>query len=374
MNKLKHFFLISFLILILVGCAEQKLLEQVGMSTLLGYDLSDDNQLLLSAVIREVNPEYQSNVQVITAKNKTSRGALSDINRKTSKKVMTGQMRVVLFGEELASEGIGHYIDTLSKNSETSGNLLIAIVEGETNSLLEYDFQNIEDVGSHIFKLLEHNIKNEQMISSTLHEVARDYYSIGRDIAIPILKREDETIEISGVALFNAGKMVGKLPAEDSFYVKLSRELYESALFETTIPRDSLPASQTTHSDQNVPIVLDTINTEKKVKLIDPGTPEYTVEIEVFGRLLEIEAEMNLDKQKNVKLLEEEIGKSISKDLEKVLVICQEVNSDVFGLGEYYRSSVRNSKLTNENWKKLYPQAKVNIKVNFKILRSGSFE
>ncbi|MGE6488899.1 Ger(x)C family spore germination protein [Paenisporosarcina sp. NPDC076898] len=374
MKKLKLSIIVLSVFFILIGCAEQKLLEQIGLTTLLGYDLNDEDKLSTTAVIRQVNPEFQSDVVIITAVNDTARGARAEINKKTSKKIMSGQMRVVLFGEELANNGIGHYIDTLLKNSDTSGSLFIALAEGETKSLLEYQYQDIDDIGTHIFKMLEQNIKSEQMISSNLHEVAHDYYSPGRDIAIPIIKREKEIVEISGVALFNKGKMVGKISSKDSFYVKLSRDLYESAMFETTIPKDSLPVSQTKDSQDRIPVVIDTIHTKKEVKLINPQTAEFDMNLTINGRLLEIEANMDLDNPQNVKRLEKEIGKSISQDLAKVLGYCQEVDSDVFGLGEYYRSSVRHSNITHEKWHEMYKEAKVNIKVDFTILRSGIFE
>lgn len=374
MKPMKVMFIFILLLITIAGCAEQKLLEQVGLTTLLGYDLGENDKLSTTAVIRQVNPEFQSNVEIVTAENETARGSRAEINRKTSKKIMSGQMRVVLFGTELAEEGIAHHIDTLSKNSDTSGGVIVAIVEGETKSLLEYPYQEIDDIGTHIYKLLEQNIKNEQMISSSLHEVAHDYYSLGRDIAVPIIKRDKELVEISGVALFNKGKMVGKLSTEDSFYVKLSRDLYDSAMFEITIPKESLSEAQTKNSSERIPVVIDTINTKKQIKLTNTQTPEFDMHITVNGRLLEIEANMDLDNPKNVKKLEEEIGMSIAKNLERVLLFCQDVDSDAFGLGEYYRSSVRHSKLTNEKWHEMYKGAKVNINVDFTILRSGIFE
>ncbi|WP_342434065.1 Ger(x)C family spore germination C-terminal domain-containing protein [Neobacillus sp. FSL H8-0543] len=41
------------------------------------------------------------------------------------------------------------------------------------------------------------------------------------------------------------------------------------------------------------------------------------------------------------------------------------------GLGEVYRASVRHSKLTKEKWHKMYKNAKVNVNVDFKMMRSG---
>jgi spore germination protein len=72
-----------------------------------------------------------------------------------------------------------------------------------------------------------------------------------------------------------------------------------------------------------------------------------------------------------MKLIETEIEKSMKKDIEKLIAYCQSKNSDVLGLGDTYRSAVRHSNLTDEKWYKMYKNAKVNIKVDFSIIRTG---
>ena len=52
----------------------------------------------------------------------------------------------------------------------------MAIVEGETETLLKYEYQNIEDIGQHIFRLIEQNVKQEYMIS--LHFIKLPMISI----------------------------------------------------------------------------------------------------------------------------------------------------------------------------------------------------
>lgn len=366
--------MILFVSVISFGCAEPKLLEQIGITTLLGYDLGKEKKLLTTAVIRQVDPDFQSNVEIVSAENRTSKGTRTEINRKTSKKVMSGQMRSILFGEELATDDIGHYIDTFAKDSTMSGSILLAVVEGQTKSLLEYQYTNITDIGQHIFKVLEQNIEGEQVISPTLHELTNDYYSAGRDSALPIIKRDDELIEISGVALFNKGKMVGKLPAEDSFYIKIFRDNYNAGTIDTFINADNLPSSFAKTAPDGIAVVLDTIQSKKNLKLVNKDTPEFDLNITVSARLLEIDNEVELGEPKNIIKLDQAISKEMERALSRVISYSQEVGSDVFGFGEYYRSNVRQSKLTHEKWHELYKGAKINVKFNVQILRVGVFE
>ena len=197
MKKFCLFILLLVLSVSLVGCAETKILERVSLVTLIGYDTGKEENVETTAVVRQVGTELQSKVAIITAENETSQGTRAKINRRASEKLMSGQLRGVLFGKEFAENGIGHYIETILRNPTISEGVIMAVVEGETRPLLEYQYPNIDEIGEHVNKLLDQNIESEQVVSSTLHEVAYDYYSPGRDIALPIIKRDKELVEIS---------------------------------------------------------------------------------------------------------------------------------------------------------------------------------
>ena len=121
-------------------------------------------------------------------------------------------------------------------------------------------------------------------------------------------------------------------------------------------------------------MVFDPIKTNKDVKLVNPTTPEFDLHLTVQARLLEIKPDINVGEPKKQEELEKAISKSLSSEISRVIAYCQEIDSDVFGYGEIYRSSVRHSKLTEEKWNELYKEMKVNVNVDFTLLRSGVFE
>lgn len=371
MRKVKSLIFLLLILLSLTGCAEQKLLESMGLTILIGYDMGEKSSLLTTAVVRQVNPEFESNIEIISAENETSKGTRAIMNRKTSKKLVEGQLRVVLYGDELANQGINNTLNALTRDSDISSGIFMAVVEGEAKTFLEYSYKNIDDIGQHIYKLLEQNIEEELVMSTTLHEVSHDYHSIGEDISMPILSREGESITISGMALFNKGEMVGVLPATDSFYLKLVRDHYDSGTFETQISTEDFEGTLMDDSPGEFSVVLDTIKSKEKLELINHEVPEFDLSIRLDARLLELNAEIDLGDPTNVVMIEKAISKSLSNEVSRVIEYCQDVNSDVFGLGQQYRSSVKNSNLTEDKWKEMYQQAKVNVQVDLKILRSG---
>jgi len=373
MKKLRHIIILLLPFIFLYGCAETNILDQVGLTTLVGYDVGKEEEIATTAVIREVNPEFQSNVEVLTTEDSTSKGNRMKSNRKLSKKIMVGQMRVILFGEELAKDDLHYYINTNLENASVSNSLYMAVVEGKTESLLKYEYKNIDDIGQHIYKLLEQNIKQEYTISPTLHEIAHDYYTTGKDIAMPILKRDGELVELNGIALFKDGKMVSTLPAKDSFYIKVVRDTFKVGIFETTLHEDDLP-STLLKSKEKIPVAFDAIQSKRDIKLVDASKTEFDLNIKMKARVLEVHKDINLGNPKKVAELEKAISKKLSKDVSRVIAQSQKVQSDVFGFGEKYRSTVRNSNLTKEKWHEMYKDIKVNVNVDFVIVRNGVFE
>lgn len=374
MKNFRFFFLLLFLPSILTGCVETNILDRVGLVTLVGYDIGKEEEMSTTSAVREVNPEFQSNVEIVTTENSTSKGNRMKTNRKLSKKVVVGQMRVVLLGEELAKDGIHRYIDSLLENPSASNGLFMAVTEGEVAPLLEYEYKNIEDIGQHIFRLLEQNIEQENMISSTLHEVARDFYTVGEDIFMPIIKQEEELVEISGIAVFKDGKMVSKIPPKDSFYVRLIGDKFKSGTFETVLHNDEIPNDLMKNKPDEIPLAFDAITSKKELKLVNANTPEFDLKLKIKSRITEIYPDVNLGDSKTVAKLEKAISKNLTKEIERVIAYCQSMDSDIFAFGEKYRSSVRNSKLTKDKWHELYKEMKVNVDIEFVIIRSGIFE
>ncbi|MET0961168.1 MAG: Ger(x)C family spore germination protein [Psychrobacillus psychrotolerans] len=374
MKNYRFYFIILFLPSLLIGCVETNILDRVGLVTLVGYDVGKEERMATTSAIREVNPEFQSNVEIVTTENSTSKGNRVKTNRKLSKKVVVGQMRVVLFGEELAKDDIHRYIDAHLENPTVSNSLYMAVAEGEVAPLLEYEYQNIDDIGQHIFRLLEQNIESENMISSSLHETAKDFYAVGEDIYMPIIKKEEELVVLSGIALFKNGKMVSSIRPEDAFYVKLIGGNYKSGTFETILTKEEIPNNLIKTKPDEIPIAFDAINSKRELKLVKQTTPEFDLNITIKARLTEIYPDVNLGDPKTIEKLEKGISKNLSKDISRVIAYCQSKDSDIFAFGEKYRSSVRNSNLTKEKWHELYKNMKVNVKVDFTILRSGVFE
>lgn len=376
MNELitfKKLILLFACIIVLVGCAEQKILERISLTTLIGFDLADDEKLSSTAVIRQINPDLESKIELQSATALTSRGTRSKIDLKTSKTIGSGQLRVVLYGEELAKVGLNENIHILKMNSEISNATYLATVEGELNDLLEYKYENISDLGQHIYQLIKFNVDKQYIISSTLHEINRDKLTFIGDYSMPILEREENTIKISGIAFFNEGKIVGKLPAEEAIYILMVKEKTHRGTLELEIPITTLEKSPSDSSEE-LPIAIDSINSKRKIELVDPAVPEFNLSIKIECRLLEVDSDMSMDNPSIIHKLEKEINKKIESEINRIIDYSHEIETDIFQFGEYYKAQNRNADMDKKKWDEMFSKMKVNVTVKTTIIRDGVFQ
>ncbi|MCP1144764.1 Ger(x)C family spore germination protein [Lysinibacillus endophyticus] len=370
--KIKNFIIVLICIIILTGCAESRILERISITTLLGYDLEEENKVTTTVTVRQVSPDDKSSVETQTNTEDTSFGTRIKVDLQTAKKVMAGQLRVILVGNELAKSGIEQPLQRNMMNSEISNSIYFAIADGTAKEIIEGEYEHITDIGQHVYNLIHHNVESQHSVSPTLHEIVRNDYSPFRDNAIPIIKKNDQVISIKGLALFQKSKMVGELSSTDTFYVIMLRDKFESGALELTLPGNTLSSTQ--DKDNKLEVGINSIRSNRSLKLVDASTIEFDINVEIKCRLVELHSNENTGEPEVTKKLEKAIAAEIEKELARVIKITQEKNSDIFGFGDVYHASVRHSGLTEEKWYEMYPNAKMNPKVKVEILRNGIFE
>ncbi|SDN41577.1 Ger(x)C family spore germination protein [Bacillus sp. OK048] len=359
-------------LLLLCGCAEPKILDKLGLVTTGAYDLGENGSILGTAVELSIKPNAANDIDILETHALTIKGNRNYGNKKASKRLVSGQLRVILYGEELLKQGKANVAETLSSDPSISDMTYLAVVDGRARDLLQIQNKHIPDIGLHIYTLMEQNTQNKMMPPATIQEILRNKYTIGKEPTMPILRKEDsKDVLFSGVALFKGSKLVGKINTEQSFYLTLLTDKYKDGSKDVVINSESPKLKGRNQRLNKTVASLDSIRSSSKIKLINKDKPEFNIETKFTARLLEITSPIDVGKPSNIIFLEKEIEKSMKKEIEKLISFLQSKNSDVIGLGDIYRSSVRHSKLTDKKWYKMYKNAKVNVKVDFNIIRTG---
>jgi len=298
-----------------------------------------------------------------------------------AKKAVSGQLRVTLYSEQLAKEGIINLVDTLARDPSIGARVYLAVSKGKAHDILRQRYPEFGNVGTYLFQTIRQNIEGESMISPTLHEFMHDYSSVGRDAILPYIEHrgnEGNELVITGGALFRKDKMVGTIPTREVFYVKLLRDKFQAGSVELSIPRDVLSKNINVNEEKTntdpVFLVIDTLASNSSFKLTNKNRPEIQAEIKLNGRLQEISEIVDLSKPELIHKIEKAVSQALTNEGSKVIAKLQNMQTDPIGFGEIYRSSVRHSNLTHSQWYELYRDAKLNLNVKLTLVRTGVIE
>ncbi|MBY0148007.1 Ger(x)C family spore germination protein [Neobacillus niacini] len=361
--------------LLLCGCAEPKVIEEIGLITASGYDPGKNGTILGTLVELKIDPVATNDVVILETESSTIRGIRNAANKKTSKGLASGQLRVILYGEGMFNKGNTGIAESLSTDPVISDLTYLAMADGKARDILQLKAKQIPDIGIHLYNLINQNTKVKIMPSATLQEVLHNHFTVGKDPVLPILKKEgNKEIAFSGVAIFKGSNLVGKISTEQSFYLTLLTDKFKSGSIDIEINSDSSKLEPINRRLNKIVASLDSIGSSSDIKLINKEKVEFDLNVNLTARLLEITSQISLGNPENIKLIEKEINKSMKKEIEKLIAYFQSKESDVVGLGEVYKSSVRHSKLTDEKWYKMLKEAKVNVNLDFTIRRTGLIE
>ncbi|WP_417900131.1 Ger(x)C family spore germination protein [Bacillus haimaensis] len=376
MRQIKLIFMLASYIL-LSGCLQQKPLEELGLVTAMGYD-KEDEQLRGTIVYYEFDPLHTNDSKMVSSLSNTIKGIRQKENLSSSRKLVSGQLRIAIYGEELAKEGIISYIDTLSRDSEVGTMVYLSVAENSAYDLINnsQQSQEITNVGTYLYDLISQNVEAESLVSPTLHEFMQCYYSEGRDPILPILDFTDDTLLIKGLALFKDEKMKGMIDIDKSFYLKLMLDPYRAGTIEIALPKKNLGTfikkrEQVQNESEKLFVSLDHLESSVDIKLEDINSTDYKINVDVVTRMQEISEDYDLGNPKALAVIEEEIGKLMKRKMEKIIEEFQSLGVDPIGFGNYYRSRVGYEKFSRKIWEGIYPEATFSIEVNTKILRTG---
>ncbi|WP_113929202.1 Ger(x)C family spore germination protein [Bacillus sp. P14.5] len=385
MKKLPLIFSILLASTLLSSCVETRYLEKQGLITGVGYDVSEKEKKIKGTIVfYQFNPSMKNLSTVISSDAETSKGIRMSANMETDHNLVSGQLRVALYGEEIAKAGINSLVDSLSRDASIGNMIFLAVASPTANEILSFQPKSQPtNMGTYLYNLMQLNIQNEVIPNPTLQEFMTSYGSVGKDPILPYLSIVKGKVGITGFALFSDDKQVGVLEREKIFYVRSLLNSLKTGTTEVEIPRDKFEKEieqaepQRNHKDEentmeeNFHITMDNIKNDYKINLVDKSIPSFDIKLELESRILEMTVPLNLSEAKVLRKLESELENSMKEEGMKVIRELQETGSDPIGFGTHYRASSRGKEVTKKIWAEKYPEAEFNLNIELKIVRTG---
>ncbi|KHF40382.1 Ger(x)C family spore germination protein [Halalkalibacter okhensis] len=358
-----------FVLFVLSGCLETRIVDEVSMVRAAAFDLDEEKGFKFTVsfpTFPEQGQEEELQQGIISATGETTKGTRISLNKQSQKPIRFGQMRLLLFSQELAEDGVENAVDAMYRDPSVGNRIFLAVVEGnDAGSVIDSDLGIGELAGVYLPDLIEQNQDTSILPPTNMHEFLFSLYNDGRDPYLPMLgQTEEDRVSVIGTALFDRDKYHSHLDLNDSFILKM--------LIDST--RQAVQQFEVEYKGEKSFVVLQQLHSDVKVNLDKTkDVPVFSIDISIQGAIEDYDGKMNLDEANIITDMEKSIEDQIEMRGEELLVLFQEAGIDPVGMGEKYRSTTRN--WDSEEWETtLYPSAEFRVQVNAEIIQSGAIE
>jgi spore germination protein KC len=372
----------------LSGCWSSKEITELMIVTGMGIDRDSDTGEY-KVTLQIINPgEIASQtkterLEVTTYQ--TTGESIYEVMRRFStevpRKMYLSHIQLVIFGEELAKEGIGKTLDFISRNHEFRTDFFILVSKGSSAedvlnvltpteaspSVSLYSAINISESiwaptkGVHLDELLNTLISEGKQPVLTGVKVNGDKDKADEVSSLEQIKPAAIT-KITGYAAFKKDRLMGWLTEKES-------KGYNYIISNITSTVGTIPCE-----DGGI-IALEVKKAKTDLQSnIRSGKPSINIKTDIEADLGEIQCDMDLTKSATIKQIEENASKQVQSLMEhSISKAKEEFKSDIFGFGEViHRQHPKAWKKMKGNWGETFQDLEISYKINYDIRRIGT--
>lgn len=365
MQKIKKTLILSEILIFALlqsGCWDQKIFEKIGFILQTGVELSENNKIVYTINMPEVDPFAEEKVEVLSTTTNLMKEAQDKLKLSSGKNIEGGKNQQLYFSKDISKNGLDEYLEYFLRSPESSLISNLVIVEGSPKELIEYskDFKDKQRPSFYVNDLLDEAIKNSFTIESKIYQFSILSHSKTIDPTATYIGYDKNGITVLGSAVFNGDKLVGTINTKQAAMLNSLRGkkgrihyMYNGKY------------AQRLESNKKNGASLEMKIKKRKVKVKTDGD-KVTIDIDLKfkGSVTEYLGPIDLSNPKDKKLFEDDVSRCISSDCSDLVSYLQEIGSDPVGFGEIMRAK-HNQYWKTKNWKDEYKRAEV--KVNAKL-------
>ena len=377
--KLKRllFILIILSTIFLTGCWSSREINTLAIAVCIGIDKTENGYLVTEQVlnpraIASKKATAESPVVIYTAEGNDLAEITRRFTTQSSRILYNGDLRMVVFGEDVAKDGIQNILDYFLRNYEYRTDFYFVIAKNSTANEVLGILTPIETVpGFSMYislKMSEEkwaamkSIRIIELVNSIIADGDNPVLTgieISQDEISPkstdILKQSGEykKLNFTGLGAFNKDKIVGWLDEDESKGYN-----YITDNVKNTIEHADY--------DSKVKITYEIINAKSRTKVYFlENKPAIEVKIKTKCNIEIVEGEFDVSAEENKQVLNKLLASKVKLFCEKALNKAQkELKTDIFGFGEaIHRKYPKVWEKFKDDWNDKFPDLPVNITV-----------
>ena len=366
---MKKVLLTSLLLLLLGGCYDYREINDMAIVSGLAI-YKGEGEEAYRAVIEIVSAKEGSQTSVspivVTQTGATISDTLSKATSASGKPLYFGHCQLLIVDYAIAQEGMKPILDFISRNYEMRLSMHVLVSKNIPYGKVFEEGEKSEVRSFQISRLIESENKQALMPNIRFFQFLKDLYEAGADGYVPLFLMDDNTPTLSGLAVFQNGKMVGELSQE---YTKtLLLGIDDTGLGRYVLKRP--------YNDPqgNVSFAIRQYNCSIEPELKDG---DLTVKIHFKGdfSITELERDQWISTEEDIKTLETQLSTDVRQkffDLVEVMRINNQF--DLFGLEKKLRhSSPKYTTFLDKYWPNVYRNAVFEINADCNIISTGRF-
>jgi len=385
-NRAALLIILAILIIPLTGCWNRRELNDLSIALAMGIDKSDDGVLLTVQIINpsEIAAQVPTTRTAVTSYSITGSTvfeALRKLTKESPRKIYLSHVRTIVFGEELAKEGIAKVLDFISRDHEFRTDFYILVArDTKATEVLNILTPSEKVPANKIYYSLKasakawaatHHVQLDELINKLVSEgnnpvltgiLVKGNTEAGKKLSNVEQVQPSTLLEIDSIAAFRKDKLVGWLNATESIGFNHIIGKVKSTIVVIPCPDGGK-------------LGVELIRTKPKVKgKIEYGKPKIDINHFVEANIGEVECEVDLSKTESIYEIEKILANEIKSKMEEAVKRAQkDFKSDIFGFGEViHRKNPKAWKELKKNWNKEFEDLEVNIKVTTRIRRLGT--
>lgn len=394
-HKWKWIFLLLCLVPLLTGCWDSHEIEKRATVLAIGIDkadkdakedevshmegdidIPDERMIELTVQIAipgriplgpQTGGAEESPVLVIHSVGHTIEDALLNIQQKVADEIFLGHLRLIVVSEEVAKGGLGRINDYLRRNPAIRRTTSLVISKEKASNYMKIK-PELERVPSlYLAEMVNSFVQLGKLPQSYLGLFWSILSSKGQETYLPYISiKEKANIQINGLAYFREDKMVGKTKPRQIgiFMAGIGDEKGGYGAY-LKIP------------EVEQVVLVHAVERKTKVKAsLKNNKPHISLKIHYECEVDEMESVNSTNlKEEHIPSLEKAFSDEITYGMKKLISETQEVKSDIFGFGEYFRAKLPDYWKKNIKrkaiWGNAYADLTYDVEVKTNIRRTG---
>ncbi|MDN4593149.1 Ger(x)C family spore germination protein [Polycladomyces subterraneus] len=356
------------LLMILPGCWDMEFIKDDRLIYSTAFDYLPDGKLMFTVTIRdsmETGGGAQQLNTVMKSVARTTRESRDLIQSMVKGKLSAYKIRIHVLGESVAKKNIYPFLDVLYRDPKSALNARICVAEGKAGEILQ-----LNNVGPYfIGETMDEMIAGEEQMTvvpkENLSSIAPVMFDHGQDFTLPMIKKAEKNVQVTGAALFHGHHMTGKLNRQESTLMLLMAGRKEK------LARLTIPVDQKQNPQQSNYITFEVHKVEPKMKVTVKSKNLIDVDFPMKLTVSAVEYPLGELSQKAVRQkLNKQLSTIFTASSQQVIQKLQQANCDVFGVGRQLIA------FHHDVWKRLhwetdYRKVRFHPRVQVEIDESG---